>query len=190
MYKKASSIHRHMQGVTDLQQKTKRTKRTWWTRKYQSEALKWGTTNESAALQDFIAQSGCIVSDVNKTFTSGRLLFKPDGIITEMKGEPCRVLLEIKCPYKMKECKDLKFRFRTKKDMVTFCNESYHLNMEHLQGLKYFHQIQASLCAGDMCQALLVIWTPYDLLQVPVARDADWVDTYLNRTPVEHLCVD
>ena len=180
MYKKASSIHRQMQDVTDLRQKTKREKGTSWTKRYRSEALKWGSTHESAALEDFKAHTGCIVSDVNKTFTSGRLLFKPDGIITEIKGEPCRVLLEIKCPYKLKDCKDLKSKFRTREDMVKFSDGAYILNLEHLQGLEYYHQIQASLHAGDMSEGILVLWTPYDLLQVTVLRDAKWqgLDTF------------
>ena len=174
MYKKASSIHRQMQDFTDLRQKSKRRKRNWWTKRYRTEALKWGSTNESTALQDFKNHTGCIVSDVNKTFTSGRLLFKPDGIITEMKGEPCRVLLEIKCPYKLRDCKDLKSKFRTREDMVKFSEGSYILNLENLQGLMYQHQIQASLHAGDMSEGILVLWTPYDLLQVTVLRDAKW----------------
>ena len=171
--KKASAIHLLMPDVSELKSKEKKRKVNWYTTRYRKEALKWGSTHEAEALRLFKEVTGWTVSDVGRTYTRKNLLFRPDGIITsKSEGKECRILLEIKCPYRLRKCHDLKNYFlQARSEIITY---EFQLNLKNLQGLRWYHQIQASLKAGEMEEAVLVIWTPLDMMLIPISRDANW----------------
>lgn len=108
--KTASSIYLHI----DAPFKTKKKEKcNWFTRRYRREALAWGSKKQAQALDEFRIKTGWEVTDIEKGICGHNILFRPDGIICKPTGE--KILLEIKCPYRLRMCYDLRTFFKKKK---------------------------------------------------------------------------
>ena len=137
-----------------------------------SPALKWGRDNEAAAIELYETVMECSVERTGfHIHPSGALGSSPDGIIRHK-----RRLIEVKCPYKYKDCPSLDAlaksgRFYVKKSK----NGANYLDRRSVQGHAYWHQIQGCLSlVADVDTCDLVVWTPRDLLIVTIERDAQW----------------
>lgn len=130
------------------------------------QAIKWGRENEETARKKFedlyetkVRPCGIFMHE------SGVLGASPDGII----DEDC--LLEIKCPWKWRECEDIWKALAEDKDYVIKYQENeYRVNTDH----NYYHQIQGQLYMAKRKRCYLMIWTPKSSAVVAIEKDKEW----------------
>lgn len=176
----------------------------WFMKRYMQRALKWGRTHEKDALKQVEKRLGCVIMRPKEVTRVKGVAFRPDGWIEDPElagfktGEnpstvekdvtplSARVLVEVKCPYKLRNSTDLSESFRKKKKPEFLrwdsCTETFIFNLHTPQGLQYHHQVQSSLwAAGELEQeedaptkCLLCVWSTYDLLLVWINKDVTW----------------
>lgn len=121
-------------------------------------ATEYGNTNEPNALFDFELKTGFDVKEAGffiHEHVADYLGATPDGLLWE------HGILEIKCPYGLRDCKD-ENQFKT-------LAEQPH----------YYAQVQMQLYCTDRETAYFYQWTPYcDKLEI-VEVDDDWRDKNL-----------
>lgn len=146
-------------------------------------AIKWGKDHETEALMAFTR-----MLPEDQTVYANMGLFvhhdhpwlgcSPDGIISIPGGEDgeCEhVLLEIKCPYRMKDTPD----FRDIPKFYISWNayeEAYELDTTTQMGRQYNTQIQLSLAILGLQKAILFVWGPESHIQVEVKRQPDFAE--------------
>lgn len=142
------------------------------------KSVNWGKTNEETAKERFSEIHNLPVTSTGLWLdNSGFLGASPDGLVGD------DAVLEIKCPYKMRECgiregvKDGKyfFHYNEDDDAVVKC--------EH----PYYHQLQAQMYLTNRTRGYFFIWTPIECQTLILERDEEWYnnldvlrDFYLN----------
>ena len=139
-----------------------------------SPALSWGIINESTALQSYEN----LIKDVHKDLSitkSGLLLSSDYHFLGASADAICECechgkwLIEVKCPYKHREAKDVSECLLDK----NFCLDSFgKLKQTH----RYMTQIQMQLYIYKVERCDLVVWTPNFCVSNEVIRDPNFVE--------------
>ena len=141
-------------------------------------AVQWGKNNERTALQKFIESTGFQVTETGLWLhESGFFGASPDGLIGEDS------VLEIKCPYQMRNGNIKKF-VTEKKYFFHYEEDEVVVDVNHI----YYHQIQGQLYLTGRKQCYFFVWTPHDFEALLINKDLQWAenitilkDFYLNK---------
>ena len=142
-------------------------------------SLKWGLDNESTALDGY-KRFHCIdhpdmeISDCGLKLLSDTSYIgaTPDGIFN-CKFHDQQKLIEIKCPYKMRET--VKLEDALLLDPNFYIDKDGNIKRNH----KYYTQIQLQLFVFNQSNCDFVVWTPNWLYCTTVARDDSFIDTMI-----------
>jgi len=130
------------------------------------KAIQWGRNNEEVAVKRFC-------EDTNKTVaksglwldTCGFLGASPDGIVVEEDA-----IIEVKCPYKYRNEKQLVLRDPSYIIYYNDNDEDAVVNINH----NYYHQIQGELYISQKKVCYLIIWTPNDVKYFTIEKQEEW----------------
>ncbi|VEN48783.1 unnamed protein product [Callosobruchus maculatus] len=130
------------------------------------KAIQWGKQHESSGISLLEAEENLKVQKSGLWLdTCGFLGGSPDGLVNE------DAIVEVKCPYKLRESKSLAEDLKDKTYIIYFDeNDIIQLNENHL----YYHQIQGNLWLTKRKFCYLVIWTPQESLIYSIAANKDW----------------
>ncbi|XP_062849917.1 uncharacterized protein LOC134312144 [Trichomycterus rosablanca] len=132
-----------------------------------SKACDWGILHEPRAKQQYTERTGVDIQERGLFLSdSGLLGGSPDGTVS---GD---CIIEVKCPWSA----------RTKTILQAAESKDFFLELEEVTGsltLKpthhYWHQIQGNLHLTRANCCHLLVWTPLDLVILPVLIDPTWV---------------
>ncbi|XP_076848422.1 uncharacterized protein LOC143494205 [Brachyhypopomus gauderio] len=145
-----------------------------------SKACDWGILHESRAKQQYTADAGVVIQERGLFLSdSGLLGGSPDGTVSD----DC--IIEVKCPWSART-KTVQQAAESKRDFFLELDEetsSLKLKQTH----HYWHQIQGNLHLTKANCCHLLVWTPLDLVILPVLKDLTWV---LNIDILEHFYKD
>jgi len=149
-------------------------------RTFSNKAVEYGVDNESKAIElyqivtgNHVSQSGSILHN------SGALLASPDGFV---HGEGTVKLLEVKCPFSKRFCKNLKQVVQSGAFYVkSKANGSMYLDVNTQQGFDYHHQVQGCLYMANVNSCDFVVYCPADILIFNITKDESWEKTWLQR---------
>ena len=141
-------------------------------------SLKWGKENEKNGIKDYslwmsqehnnfeIKECGLLLCH-DASFIGAT----PDGIFS-CKCHNLNNLIEVKCPYSLRETLSIEDVDRSK----FFIDENDELRKNH----KYYAQIQLQLHVLDVDICHLVVWAPEWLIVVDVRKDGDFIKSMLS----------
>ena len=131
-----------------------------------NEAMLYGQQKEERARQDYIARTGYRVMETGLyLFPSGLLGASPDGLIyTEPNDTSPSGVLEIKCPYSMRNATSSEFKLFAEKNHM-----------------KHYAQIQGQIAATRLKFADLVYWSPQGYWQKRIPADVKWEKKYVQK---------
>jgi YqaJ-like viral recombinase domain len=136
-------------------------------------AVKWGCDHESAALRAFnqlnpqlpLQSRGLVLH------SCGIIGGSPDAVAVENIGGTYRdtTVVEIKCPYKYRECMNL---YESAAEDTNFCIDckTRKLKKDH----DYWHQVQCLMWVLDVPYAYFVVWIPKHMHVEKIAKDPEW----------------
>jgi putative phage-type endonuclease len=119
-------------------------------------ATEWGTINEDAAKWEFQIEHGITISECGFYTWGDWAGASPDGILNVEDEGKDLTIIEIKCPYGLKDNKEPVFKT---------IEEQPH----------YYAQIQFQLYCADMAQCYFYQWTPYDTKTEIVGVNDEWL---------------
>lgn len=135
------------------------------------QAIQWGVTHESVAVDTYKLAKECEVTQSGVWLDeTGCVGGSPDGIVDE------NVIIEAKCPFSLRQTTVTsaldKGNFMLKKD------SSGHiaLNLKSDLGFQYYHQIQGNMHLTKRSWCDLIVWTPLEMVIVSVAKDDSWLE--------------
>lgn len=130
------------------------------------KACDWGILHESRAKHQYTERTGAVIQDRGLFLSSSGLLGgSPDGMVF---GD---CMIEVKCPWSARNQTIL--QAAESKDFFLEFNEvlgSLTLKETH----NYWHQIQGNLHLTLANSCHLLVWTPLDLVVLPVLKDPAW----------------
>ncbi|XP_071057057.1 uncharacterized protein [Onthophagus taurus] len=143
-----------------------------------NKATRYGCQYENTALKEFEAITGFHVDTCGLYVGQGEFFFlgaSPDGIIHSRN-----VILEIKCPYNLRDM-SVEDGVQAKKiDMLELRNGQLKLKTLH----KYYYQIQGQLHVTEKKKCYFIVWSP---IGPPHIEEIDKGDDFWNRKMKGHL---
>ena len=138
-------------------------------------AIKWGVDHESVAIDAYQHITGHVVKPTGIWMFHNNIMgASPDGLVFTDPHGACAVgILEVKCPYSMR-------------DVEIDCDSEWHHHLHYLDcnnELKkthdYYHQIQGAMTAVVVDWCDFVIWTPRRVKIQRIPRDHGWSMRYV-----------
>lgn len=157
-----------------------------------SEAIEWGTENETRAVQWFENASGFNVKPSGIWLhSSGILGASPDGLIDfddderypafDAAGNELSAVLEVKCPFSARDYDSVR---EAAMAIPGFClevvskkwrwNPPDHPPLRLKRTHRYWQQVQAQMHFADRRMCYFVVWLPRAAVALPVERDESW----------------
>ena len=134
------------------------------------QAIQWGVTHESVAVNTYKQAKDCEVIPSGIWLDStGCIGGSPDGIVDE------NCIIEAKCPFSLRETTVTSALERTSFMLKKESSGDIVLNLNSDLGLQYYHQIQGNLYLTNRSWCDLIVWTPLEMVIVYVAKDDSWV---------------
>lgn len=130
-------------------------------------ATNYGRQCEEHA-KNHIRERGCTITERGLIVCAGEpwLAASPDGIINSK-------LLEIKCPMSLSGCSSISEALADKTKDVYMEDGQYVINPKGPRG--YYRQVQLGMHCLNVTEAVLVIWTPTEHLELDVPYDQEFV---------------
>ena len=134
-------------------------------------AVKWGLEKEGVARTCYAKQTGYRVEKTGLwVFPSGSVCCSPDGLVFTSKGsQRPDGILEIKCPYKLRNGHVLPSGRWSK--FLPYLKSDFELRNDH----RMYFLIQAELYATGTNWCDLFVWTPSQTLLVRIERNESWI---------------
>lgn len=167
----------------------------WGLNKPRSSAISYGLENEPNARNEYAEQLRSAYKDVVVEETGLWLLIdqpeigcSPDGIVsyTDSNDEIHCGLLEIKCPYILRNVKSLDTNVikqtLSKKQMSRFCcyiNDQNKLKLKQSHGYYYQTQLQMHVLKYDWCD--FVLWTKRGIHIERISKDETFISTLISK---------
>ena len=153
----------------------------WGHRLIQTAAMKYGCDKEAVAMQEYLRVKSQQVKNFDAKVTGLWVnpkwpLFgcSPDGIVTDPSSNPLVGLLEIKCPFILRNSHPTDFSKLSATQINAFCctldNNVLKLKKSH----QYYYQVQFAMAVMEMTWCDFVIWTPYGISIERVQFEFDW----------------
>ncbi|XP_061587156.1 uncharacterized protein LOC133451994 [Cololabis saira] len=131
-----------------------------------SKACDWGIHHEARAKQQFTERTGVVIQERGLFLSlSGLLGGSPDGTVSD----DC--IVEVKCPWSarantiLQAAESRDFFLELDEETGTLALKQRH---------NYWHQIQGNLHLTGANSCHLIVWTPLDLVILPVLKDPTW----------------
>ncbi|XP_077075129.1 uncharacterized protein LOC143726028 [Siphateles boraxobius] len=140
-----------------------------------SKACDWGMIHEPKAKQEYTERTGVVIQERGLFLSDSDLLGgSPDGTVFG------NCVIEVKCLWSA----------RTKTILQATENRDFFLEFDEVvdsltlkQTHNYWHQIQGNLHLTGANSCHLLVWTPLDLVLLPVLKDPTWaVNIYILET--------
>ena len=129
------------------------------------KAIQWGRDKEATALEMFKSKMGRDVIQCGIFLhPTGLLGASPDGVIDQ------ETILEIKCPYKYRDCTYIMEATNDKTFFLSCNNGAFSLKTSS----DYYHQIQGQLHITGAAKCYLVVYIPKDIVIVPIWKESTW----------------
>ena len=138
-------------------------------------AIRWGLDHESVAIDAYQNKTDCIVKPTGVwMFHNNVMGASPDGLVFTDPHGACAVgILEVKCPYSMR---DVKVEYPAKwHNYLNYLDCNNNLKKTH----DYYHQIQGAMAAVGVEWCDFVIWTPSNMKIQRIRRDEGWSMRYV-----------
>lgn len=141
-----------------------------------NEATRYGTDNESLALEEYARTHNECVSKMGLVVIPAVpwLGYSPDGVC-EQRGTS--VLLEVKCPVEGQHSSIKDLVNAKKLAFVVRDGENYALRHAH----KYYSQVQLGMLLLNMKVCHFIIYSKVESLVVPVQRDTEHIQELVER---------
>jgi len=151
-----------------------------WAKPFTNVAVQYGKDNEANALLEF---GNAMSKDVPRivvyqtghweSSTTPELGCSPDGIALDANSSDV-FLVEIKCPYILRNCAPRDFGSKlSKKQINNFCltevDQKLMLKRQH----KYYFQVQMQMAVMHIRQYYFVVWSPHGLWWEMINYDSD-----------------
>ena len=138
---------------------------------FSSGAIQWGKENEKKARDQYSCQlkEGLVVTD-SGFHLEGFLGASPDGIIYDTVSDSTIGIIEIKCPYSIR---DITVTEASTKSSFYCCideNNEIHLKKRH----NYYFQVQGQLAILKREWCDFIVWTPKGLFVERICFDNDF----------------
>jgi len=153
-------------------------RRMLWNKPISTAAMQYGCENESLALAEFKMKMSfelpgftAFPTGLWVNLTHPELACSPDGIAVH-SGTGEVALIEIKCPYVLKDCSPVAFSqnlspAQLQKFFLQQDNGKIHLKRTH----KYFSQVQMQMAVMAISKLYFIVWSKHGLWWEEIAYD-------------------
>jgi hypothetical protein len=132
--------------------------------------IKWGKDHEDYAVKKYSQLTGNEVVQTGLwVFPNGKLGASPDGLVRERSHSEFDGILEIKCPYSIRNFEYLDMVRRGKWPKY-FLSSKWDLDKSH----RYYHQIQGQLFATRKKWCDFFVWAPRLFIKTRIYPDVEW----------------
>ena len=138
------------------------------------DAIRWGKEHEKDALKEYERVTGSLVRPTGIwLFPNGLFGASPDGVVYERGLEKASGIVEVKCPYTLRDLHYIEMRNRKK--LPQYLTDDFKLKQWH----DHYHQVQGELYATKAPWCDFLVWTTKSLLVTRVFPSDKWADINL-----------
>lgn len=152
------------------------------------QAVQYGRDNEANALKEYKQVTGSNVVNAGLVVNSKYpgLGCSPDGLVTNKEGMLTK-LIEIKCPFKIKDQHPQQFDPVLLKNMCYRIDENGYLKIKRNHA--YYFQVQLSLAIMNLNECDFIIWSPKGMVFENIERDNNFINTLTKKLVNIHCTV-
>lgn len=147
----------------------------------QTTAMRYGCDNEAKARHEYLRVKAACVAGYSVEETGLWVNRKwpvfgcsPDGIVFDPSSTPSNGLLEIKCPYVLRDNLPTDLCKLSNTQCLSFCCKLDNGALKVKKLHTYYAQMQFAMAVMEMTWCDFVIWTPHGISIERVPFDADW----------------